>query len=331
MKKLLSVLVIILAAGCVPATKFREVDRLKKQCETERESLKIQNEKLSVDNMENKRRLALIEAENQSLLKDSMDKAVKYNALKKEYDKLSLLYAELQESQDNLLKGSAKETAKLLKQLQTTQEELQRKEEDLKKAEIALNEKKRTLELANAELESKNAHIREMQRILTAKDSAVKALKRKVSDALIGFENNGLTVNIRNGKVYVSLEEKLLFKSGSYEVDPKGAEALQKLSRVLEQNPDINIMVEGHTDNVPYKGKGELQNNWDLSVMRATSVVKILLRNSKIDPRRITAAGRGEYLPIDNNSTPEARQKNRRTEIILTPKLDELFKILESN
>ena len=331
MKKYIFFLILASLLSCVPATKFREVDKQKKECESERETLKIQQEKLSVENAEVKHRLSILEAQNQGLLKDSIDRIIKYNTLKKDCDKVSQLYSELQVSQDNLLKGNVKETNKLLKQLQATQDELQLKEDVLKKNEIALNEKKRNLDQLTAELEAKNARIKEMERILNKKDSTVKALKNKVSDALTGFENEGLSVNIKNGKVYVSLDEKLLFKSGSYEVDAKGAEALKKLAKVLEQNSDINVMIEGHTDDVPYKGKGDLKDNWDLSTMRATSVVKILLAGTKIDPKRLTAAGHGEYMPLDKEKTPQARQKNRRTEIILTPKLDELFKVLETN
>jgi chemotaxis protein MotB len=127
------------------------------------------------------------------------------------------------------------------------------------------------------------------------------------------------------------MDENLLFASGSTMVEAKGVEALIKVAKVLEQNTDINILIEGHTDDVPMAGKGEIKDNWDLSVMRATSIVKIITKNSNINPRRLTAAGRGEYSPIDTDKTIEARKKNRRTEIILTPKLDELFKVLESN
>ena len=171
----------------------------------------------------------------------------------------------------------------------------------------------------------------ELQQILDRKDSAVNALKNKVSNALLGFEGQGLTVEMKNGKVYVSLDEKLLFRSGSYQVDPKGKQALNQLGTVLERNPDVNIMIEGHTDDVPYRGGGALKDNWDLSVMRATSVLKILLDNSRIEPSRLTAAGRGEYQPVDPANTAGARSRNRRTEIILTPKLDELLRILETN
>ena len=148
----------------------------------------------------------------------------------------------------------------------------------------------------------------------------------------MGFENDGLSVSLKNGKVYVSLEEKLLFGTGSTIVSTSGVNALKKLGQVLERNTDINIMIEGHTDDVPYKSdSGPITDNWDLSVKRATSVVRILLANSSINPKRLIASGRGEFMPIDPAKTTEARRKNRRTEIILTPKLDELFRILENN
>jgi chemotaxis protein MotB len=145
----------------------------------------------------------------------------------------------------------------------------------------------------------------------------------------MGFENQGLAVTQKNGKVYVSLEEKLLFKSGSTVVDPKGAAALKKLSGVLEQNPDINVMIEGHTDDVPVIAGSTYKDNWDLSVLRATSIVRILLDGSKINPERLTTAGRSQYQPVEPAKTAESRQKNRRTEIILSPKLDELYKLVE--
>ena len=159
--------------------------------------------------------------------------------------------------------------------------------------------------------------------------SAVRDLRNKVAAALVGLENDGLTVSIRQGKVYVSLDEQLLFKSGSIDVDPAGVNALRRLALILEQNPDISITIEGHTDNVPLAAGSAIQDNWDLSVRRATSIVRILLSSAKISPERLTAAGRGEFVPVDPANTPAARQKNRRTEIILMPKLDELFQILE--
>ncbi|MZP82222.1 MAG: OmpA family protein [Rikenellaceae bacterium] len=236
------------------------------------------------------------------------------------------------------MSGSQQETRKVLAQLQKTQEELQVKEDALKESERRLNLRRKNLEELQTyldqlkkDLDDRNARLVELEQILARKDSAVMALRRKVSDALFGFEGKGLSVKLQNGKVYVSLDERLMFKSGSHVVDANGVAAMKQLIPVLEQNPDINIMVEGHTDDVRFPERGELLDNWDLSVKRATSIVRILLDGTKISPVRITAAGRSQFLPVDPAKTPEARQKNRRTEIILTPKLDELFEILESN
>ncbi|NCB07362.1 MAG: OmpA family protein, partial [Bacteroidia bacterium] len=192
-----------------------------------------------------------------------------------------------------------------------------------------LNSREMKLRDAEKELRERNTKLIELQNILVQKDQAVKDLKNKVMNALTGFNNNGLTVHEKNGKVYVSLDEKLLFKTGKWDVDPNGQRAIQQLGEVLAQNPDISIMVEGHTDDVTMRGSGDVKDNWDLSVMRATAVTKILTQNKAIDPKRIISAGRSEYLPLSPDKTQEGRQMNRRTEIILTPNLDELLKIIE--
>ena len=190
---------------------------------------------------------------------------------------------------------------------------------------------KAELSLREAQLSDKEKRLYDLQEILRQKDEEVQALKNKVLNALKGFVDQGLDVTERNGKVYVSMDEKLLFASGSWVVGTAGVNALKELSAVLEADSTINVLIEGHTDNVPYRGSAQVKDNWDLSVMRATAVLKVLLQGSTIDPIRVTAAGRGEYYPIVDNDTPESRAKNRRTEIILTPKLDELFKLIETN
>lgn len=164
--------------------------------------------------------------------------------------------------------------------------------------------------------------------MVNRQDSLMKNLKKKVSDALTNFEGKGLSVVNKNGRVYVSMDEKLLFKSGSYDVDSKGIQALNSIGDFLVENKDIHVVIEGHTDNVPYTGNGYLLDNWDLSVKRATAIVRALIGNKNIDPARITASGRAEYVPLDPADTKEARQKNRRTEIILSPNMDELMKAL---
>ena len=254
-------------------------------------------------------------------------------------------YEDIHTAQEALIKGNANETRRLLKELQKTQEDLQAREDRLRELENQLNQKKLSLdalrleleeqkdllEKKNQQIEARNARLIELESVLHRKDSIVANLKSRVQDALLGFQNMGLSVSTKNGKVYVSLAEKLLFTSGSTVVDKKGVQALKELAGVLEQNPDINIMIEGHTDDVPMNPNSALKDNWGLSVARATSIVRILIDNSKIDPKRITACGRGEYVTIDPAKTKEARKKNRRTEIILTPKLDEILEILGSN
>jgi len=278
-------------------------------------------------------------ATERSSLKDSA------SFYKKQYKVFKTMYADLSNSHAVVEKGRDAETRQLLAELQVTKDDLQVKEDELRELEtsllakqLALEERDEillaldsTLSIKRQQLEEQSKQMRELEQILHSKDSAVFALKSKITDALLGFENKGLTIQQRNGKVYVTMDEKLLFKSGKWDVDPNGQKAIKQIAGVLEQNKDINIVVEGHTDDVPMRGTGDVQDNWDLSAKRATSIVKILLQNSSMDPKRVSAAGRGPYFPIDASKTSEARAKNRRTEIILTPKLDEIFQLLENN
>jgi chemotaxis protein MotB len=148
-----------------------------------------------------------------------------------------------------------------------------------------------------------------------------------MTNALVNFRPEELTVSVKNGKVYVSLQESLLFPSGSAAVNPRGKEALGKLAQALNTNQDINVLIEGHTDSIPMKGRYE--DNWALSTARSTAIVRILTDGYSVDPTRVTASGRSKYEPVDTNGTPEGRARNRRTEIILAPKLDELMRLLE--
>lgn len=217
---------------------------------------------------------------------------------------------------------SEEEYTKLMTEINSLQDELVRREDALFKAERLLLDKQKELEIQNAKMV-------ELTRTVEQQEQKMQEIKNLVKNALVGFEGNGLEIYNKNGRVYVSLDEQLLFQSGKWDVDSRGVSALNNLSNVLAQNKDINIVVEGHTDDVPYKGTGNIQDNWDLSVKRATSIVRILLRNNEINPTRITASGHGEFFPVETGRTPEARKKNRRTEIILTPNLDSLIKAFE--
>lgn len=318
-------------SSCVSLKKYQEMETGQKTCLDENKTLKGKVMEYETKLTELNAIADKLKKQNETLVTDSIKKGAQLRDLTQKYQELIQSYDTLLSSNMKLMKGNKFETQKLISELEKTKEALQKKEDDLKKLESELNTKLANLNEMQAKLDEKQEKLKELQSILDKKDSAVRALKNKVSEALLGYENNGLTVEQRNGKVYVSMDEALLFASGKYEVAPKGADALKKLAKVLESNADINIMVEGHTDNVPYKGADQILDNWDLSVKRATTVVRILLTKTTIAPLRITAAGRSEYFPVDKANTPEARSKNRRTEIILTPKLDELLKIIESN
>jgi chemotaxis protein MotB len=181
--------------------------------------------------------------------------------------------------------------------------------------------------MTQKQLDAEQKRLWDLRKLLQQQKEAVEGLRKKMSDALVGFNSNELQVFVKNGRVYVSLQESLLFPSGSAVVNPKGKEALGTLSQVLNVNPDINIVVEGHTDSIPIHGKFE--DNWALSTARATAIARILIDNYNVDPTRITASGRSKFEPVDTNETPEGRQRNRRTEIILAPKLDQLMQLLQ--
>ena len=181
----------------------------------------------------------------------------------------------------------------------------------------------------SADLQKREARLKEVEEILRKRDEATNALKEKLQKALLGFRESGLTVEIKDGKVYVSLTDKLLFDTGSIIIDEKGKQALQELAKVLNTQPDINIAVEGHTDNQRVGNLGQIKDNWDLSVMRATSVVRYLTEQQGISPERLTATGKGQYQPVATGNTAEARSKNRRIEIVLSPKLDELYNLIK--
>jgi chemotaxis protein MotB len=317
--------------ACVTARKFDEEKAKRVSAETERDKLKAENSDYATKSAELDRQLT--ESKKQTLLlqNDTLGCGMRYRLLSSQYDQLTANYELLLKQNKDLMSRQTNENNALVGKLNMTQEQLIQKEDSLKRLDVRLKSQKRSLDSLSLELKKREARVMELQNALTRKDSAIAAIQQKVKDALLGFEGKGLTITQKDGKIYVSMDEKLLFASGSIVVQAEGVKALKSLAKVLEQNPDINIMVEGHTDDLAYKGSGDMKDNWDLSVMRATSVTKILLANGKIDPKRITAAGRGEYFPLDQTKSTDGRAKNRRTEIILTPKLDEIFKVLNQS
>lgn len=264
-------------------------------------------------------------------LKDNFNRQTKtIESLNEELKDLTEKYvtqeATLQQTEDSLNLKQQK-----LEQLESSLDLLKLQSESALKERITENEEllKKIAEREN-ELADRMARVEELEGLIARQKQAMRNLKERLSDALLNFEDKGLTVEARDGKVYVSMENKLLFKSGSWTVEAAGQNAIKSLAGVLAENPDIAILIEGHTDNVPYRGKGPLKGNWDLSTKRATAIVNQLLENPDILPQNLTAAGRGEYLPIAPNSTRSGRAANRRIEVVLSPQLDEISQIINT-
>lgn len=324
-------IVIVVLHACVPARQFDDLKKKESTCQDENKALRSDNEQLGIKSTELTSQVDELEKSVKALVNDTTVQGTSYRRLTDLYSELTKSYDKLLSNNEKLLAGNTEETKRLIAQLIQIKEDLIKKEDKIKKDSLSLADREFKVNELQASLKEKDERVRELQSILNRGDSSVNALRKVVSDALLGFQASGLTVNQRDGRVYISMEERLLFASGSTSIEKKGEEALRELAKVLVKNKDINILVEGHTDNVPISGtlSSGARDNWELSVLRATSVVKIILSGSEIEPSRLTAAGRGSYQPIDLANTAEARKKNRRTEIILSPKLDELMKLLD--
>lgn len=243
-----------------------------------------------------------------NLLQDSLSLTHSLQACNDTVNQLHRRIADLQDQLNRYIQAAATELSSKQKEILSSQELIQAQQQRLSEQERQL---------------------RHLQQVLRQQHEQMDSIRRSIAKALIGFNPDELSVQMKNGKVYVSLQEKLLFKSGSAVVEPKGVEALSKLAQVLNQNPDLDIEIEGHTDSIPIHGR--YPDNWALSLARAASVTRILINDYHVSPLHITAAGRSWYDPVDTNSTPQGRARNRRTEIIITPRLDELFRLIEQN
>ena len=316
--------------SCIPARQYEELKAKYDACATERTSLSVANGKLETELNETKQKLDALAKERDMLVKDSATIGTALRRMQEQYDKINRLNDELLKKQAELTKGSEAENLKLITELQKLQLDLQKKEDNLRNLERELGDKKTSLDKVSAELEKREQRVRELESLIAQKDSAANALKEKVSKALLGFKDKGLSISQKNGKIYVSLEAELLFAKGSTAIDQKGKEAIVALGKVLESQTDISVLVEGHTDIDKIIPGSNLKDNWDLSVLRSTAVVRLLSENKNIDSKRLTAAGRGEFVPVDLDKTEAAKSKNRRIEVILTPNLDELFQLLDS-
>jgi chemotaxis protein MotB len=304
----------IFTQSCVSKKMYQEL-------ETKYNKLKNRNQDLVGENDDLFAAKKRLESENNNLKKsvDSLQNA-KQNLLddvtalderKRQFEKD---FAALSHSSNEQLNAKAKEILRLT--------------QDLNDKENALIAEKARLEKLQQDLDQRSERIEQLEELIASKEAAMQQLKDAVSNALANFEGNGLTVERKNGKVYVSMENKLLFNSGSWSVGNQGKKAVSQLADVLKKNPDIEVLIEGHTDNVPYQSNGAIKDNWDLSTKRATAIVRILT-NKGVQPKRVTAAGRGEFFPVASNNTKEGRAKNRRIEIILAPNLDKINALLK--
>lgn len=311
-------------SSCVTKQKYNELQSQYRKCQDELTYANAEN----VDAV-NARKQLVSELDAQTLKAEQLAKDTLTLSRRLRQSERDL--AKATRDYDDLLKSFAEQNVNNQNQMNDMLSNIDKIKDELNAKEQLLNAQKDSLATVKRALEAKEARIQEMQDILNQKDAEVKALKDKVSNALKGFEGSGLNVKEQDGKVYVSMDDKLLFASGSWNINEQGLSAIRQLASVLETEKEISVLIEGHTDNVPYRGSGQVKDNWDLSVMRATSVVKAILQNGDIEPVRLSASGRSEYLPIDNADNAEARAKNRRTEIILTPNLNKLFELIQNN
>lgn len=303
----LGLLIIALSTSCVSKKIYTDLENKFTDLKKENRSLSDVNTALLKD----KNQLEL----EQSALKTDLDKVkqerdkwfTEHAALKSKMELLEESYQALEKNSDESLQENMNKNRDLLAQLEA---------------------KGKALAIEQERLNKSAQRLQELESLIAAKEATMKKLKETLSKALNSFEGKGLTVEQKNGKVYVSMENKLLFNSGSYAVGTEGKKAVVELGKVLGDNPDISVLIEGHTDDDGFSSAGPIANNWDLSTKRATAIVAILSENKAINKQNLTAAGRGEFSPLTSNATAEGKAKNRRIEIILTPRLDEIADML---
>lgn len=316
--KILGVLILLISMNsCVSSKKYGELESRNANLLRENRALNEDLESFTKSNKDLDNELTGLKTDFETITTERNELMQKLEALQRNYSNLEDSYDALEKNSSAAIADNSRQNRELLAQLD--------------EKEAALIQERTRLEKLEKDLAGRSLRINELESVIAAKDAKMNALKNAVSNALTNFEGKGLSVVQKDGKVYVSMENKLLFQSGSWAVNSEGRKAVQQLGAVLANNPDIAVLIEGHTDNVPYGGSGQLKDNWDLSTKRATSIVQILKENSNIDPQNLTAAGRGEFAPIASNDSENGKAKNRRIEVILTPKLDEITKLLNEN
>lgn len=312
----LGLIVVSLSTSCVSKKIYNELENKFTDLKKENRTLLDANEDLTKSKNQLELDLNATKSERDKLKSERDKLAADFAATDKNLKALQASYNALEKNSDAALKSNMDKNRELLAQLETKEKALAAEQDRLNKLK--------------SELESSSKRLAELESYIAAKEANMKKLKETLSKSLKAFEGKGLTIEQRNGKVYVSMENKLLFQTGSWAVNEEGKKAIVLVGKVLSDNPDISVLIEGHTDNDKILGSigGGVENNWDLSTKRATAIVNILSENKGINKQNLTAAGRGEFAPLMSNDTPEGKAKNRRIEIVLTPKLDEISKML---
>ena len=310
MKKILAAILLVASfSSCVTSKIHKDLQNKYDGVLSEKQALEEENITLQADLEEANSKLADAEKKLKTLKVEKEDAEAKLVALQKDYDAIKESYTLLTTSSNSRIAKNASKNLELL--------------QNLEKSRAALEEE-------NAKLKDKEKKIAELEYLMNERESKLAQMKKSISDALLGFKGKGLTVEQRNGKVYVSLENRLLFPSGSWIVNPQGKKAIDDLASVLKDQNDINIVIEGHTDADAFRSNGAIEDNWDLSVKRSTAIVKLITNTKGIDPTKITAAGRSKYIPVASNKTKAGKAKNRRIEIIIEPDLGEIQDMLNS-
>ena len=312
----LGLIVVSLTTSCVSKKIYNELENKLTDLKKENRTLIDANDDLTKSKNQLELDLNTTKTERDKLKAERDKLAADFSASDKNLKALQASYNALEKNSDAALKSNMDKNRELLSQLEA-------KEKTLATEQDRLNKLK-------SELESSSKRLAELEAYIAAKEASMQKLKETLSKSLKAFEGKGLTIEQRNGKVYVSMENKLLFQTGSWAVNEEGKKAVVLVGKVLSDNPDISVLIEGHTDNDKILGSigGGVENNWDLSTKRATAIVNILSENKGINKQNLTAAGRGEFAPLMSNDSPEGKAKNRRIEIVLTPKLDEISKML---
>ncbi len=304
-------------ASCVPTKKYKDLLAKEQACSEELAKFKGSALTSEAQAKDIQSQYNLLKTDANNLRSDTTNLGQKSRVLRAKYDQLAAINEELETNYTRLRLTGASETAQLSTELATKKLELQRREDELTALERDLTEKQQMLD-------DRQKRVSELEEMFSRQEAATSELKTKVANALKGFENKGLTIVEKNGKIYVSLEAKLLFPSGSTVVDPEGQKALVELATVLQTEKNLEIIVEGHTDTDALSSAKHPKNNWELSVLRSTAVIEIMLAKSEMNPKQLMAAGRSEYIPVD----PKDKAKNRRIEIIISPNLNELYELI---